>query len=168
MALIVEDGTGLPDANSYVTLDEVREYASNRGITLPSDDAELEQNIHLVMDWFESYTFPSARFTAEQALSFPRDRITVDGILYTPPSMPPIITRIICEAVSVSQTIDLAPNVAGSANGMLKRKKIDVLEKEWFAPTGSWDFLPKLPKLDAMMQKLCYPDGFGNVTILRA
>lgn len=168
MALIVEDGTGLPNANSYVTLDEVRAYAAERGIALPVEDEDLERDVHIVMDWFESNTFPSYRHTALQGLSFPRDRIVVDTVVYTPPTMPPILKRIICEAVSVAQTIDLTPNVAGSPNGILKRKKVDVLEREWFPPTGSWDYMPKLPKLEALMRKLCYPNGFGNIDIVRA
>lgn len=168
MALIIEDGTGLPNANSYVSIEDVRAYAAERAYTLPTDDAELEPLIHLATDWFEAFTFPSARFVATQALSFPRDRIVVDTVVYTPPSIPPIVARIICEATFTATTIDLAPSVAGSANGLLKRKKVDVLEREWFAPTGSWDFLPRIPKLDALMQKLCYPNGMGSLMVYRA
>ena len=40
--LIVEDGTGVADSDSYQTLVEFRELAVKYGITLPVDDAEAE------------------------------------------------------------------------------------------------------------------------------
>lgn len=42
MALIIEDGTGVANADSFVTLVDARLIALNYGITLPADDTEAE------------------------------------------------------------------------------------------------------------------------------
>ena len=42
MALIVEDGNIIPDADSFISLVEARELALNYGIDLPVDDNEAE------------------------------------------------------------------------------------------------------------------------------
>lgn len=167
MAIVVEDGTIVADANSYVTLAEVRDYATLRGITVPAADGDLEKHLHLAMDWFESEDFPSARFDATQELSFPRDVIVVDGVRYMEGAIPKLVKQIICEATCTSVTIALQPQFAGSSLGQLKRKKIDVLEKEYFPSQGTASYMPILAKLDALMEKLLYADGF-RLTVLRA
>ena len=55
MSLIVEDGTGLPDANSYCDLDEIRSYAADRGVALSSDDAIIIAFAIKATDYLESY-----------------------------------------------------------------------------------------------------------------
>lgn len=167
MAIIVEDGTIVADANSYVTLAEVRAYATLRGITVPVADGDLEKHLHLAMDWFESEDFPSARLDATQELNFPRDVIVVDGVRYLEGAIPKLVKQIICEATCTSVTIALQPQFAGSSLGQLKRKKVDVLEKEYFPSQGTASYMPILAKLDALMEKLLYADGF-RLTVLRA
>lgn len=53
MALIVEDGTGVTDANTYADLATVRAYASARGVTLSADDAALEAHVLRSMDYLD-------------------------------------------------------------------------------------------------------------------
>lgn len=36
MPLLIEDGTGIPGANSYCTVDELRTYATDRGVAFPA------------------------------------------------------------------------------------------------------------------------------------
>ena len=42
MALIIENGTIVANANSYATVAELRGYAALRGATVPTDDAQCE------------------------------------------------------------------------------------------------------------------------------
>lgn len=167
MALVVEDGTIVAGANSYVDLAEVRAYAALRGITIPAADVDLEKHVHLAMDWFESEDFPSTRIDASQELSFPRVSIVVDGVDHIDGAIPKLVKQIICEATCTSITIALQPQFAGSSLGQLRRKKVDVLEKEYFPAATQAAFMPILAKLDSMMQKLVYPNGF-RLTTLRA
>jgi len=167
MTLVVEDGTIVAGANSYVTLAEVREYATTRNITVPVPDAELEPHVHLAMDWFEAEDIPSTRISVDQELNFPRVRMIVDGVAYVDGAIPKLVKQIICEAACTSLTIALQPQFAGSSLGQLRRNKVDVLEKEYFQASGTSSFMPILAKLDAMMRKLIYPNGF-RLTTLRA
>ena len=45
MALIIEDGTGISNADSYQALADARTLAANYGITLPTDDIEAEVSL---------------------------------------------------------------------------------------------------------------------------
>lgn len=67
MALIVEDGTGVTDANTYTDLDTVRAYASARGVTLSTDDAALEAQVLRSMDYLDT------KELGLLSLSFPLD-----------------------------------------------------------------------------------------------
>jgi hypothetical protein len=74
LALVVEDGTGLADSNSYVSTDYVRNYAAFRGVSLPADDDALIPFMINAMDWLEAYAddFIAAAVSDTQALSWPR------------------------------------------------------------------------------------------------
>jgi len=50
MALVVEDGTGVANADSYLSLADARTLATNYGITLPVDDTEAEIQLRKAYD----------------------------------------------------------------------------------------------------------------------
>lgn len=77
MALIVEDGTGLPDAEAYISVADADAYFAARGnaawaaLTTEAKEAALR----LATDYMEAEYGPrwrGNRLTAEQALSWPR------------------------------------------------------------------------------------------------
>ena len=43
--LVVDDGTGLPNANSYVSLTEVRQFLLENGLDENDDDDDLSINL---------------------------------------------------------------------------------------------------------------------------
>lgn len=54
MALIVEDGTGVANANTYADVAFVRAYALARGTALSSDNDAVSAHILRAMDYLES------------------------------------------------------------------------------------------------------------------
>lgn len=76
MTIIVEDGTQVTNANSYVTEAEAEAYALARGITLVTD---TEQLIIRSMDYLESLQFKGIKVQSDQALQWPRANVTIDG-----------------------------------------------------------------------------------------
>jgi hypothetical protein len=79
--LVVEDGSGVPAANSYVDLATFRTYALQRGKTLPVDDNAAEVLLILAAQWIETRPrqFVGIRAnpsptnqTGSQGLSWPR------------------------------------------------------------------------------------------------
>ena len=74
MPLIIETGTIVAGANSYVTVAEARPYVENRGGEFPFEDVEGEFLILQAMDFFESHRerFKGDLVKIDQPLSFPR------------------------------------------------------------------------------------------------
>lgn len=75
MALIVEDGTGLVNADSYQTLVAARASAALLGLILPLDDDEADIALRNGFQYVNSFegSFSGERFTATQSGSWPRD-----------------------------------------------------------------------------------------------
>ncbi len=74
MALVVETGAGLEDAESYISVAQLDAYAASRGWDL-SDKSEGEKEIALraATQWIDSWKrFKAMRLNAAQALEFPR------------------------------------------------------------------------------------------------
>ena len=74
MALIVEDGTGKANADSFTDLATARTIAANYGVTLPDAEADAEivlrQGCQYLM--LSESRFSGSRVSASQALPWPR------------------------------------------------------------------------------------------------
>lgn len=80
MAIVVETGAGVTGANSLVTRSTYISYAADVGTTIADDadaDAELIDAMR-VIDSVEPY-LQSFRIERDQALSFPRYSMYIDG-----------------------------------------------------------------------------------------
>lgn len=80
MALIVEDGTGVVDADSYVSVTAFRAWATGRGYLLPTDDVEVDSLLRKGCDFIERKEFVGTAEFTDQGLSFPRLVTDADGI----------------------------------------------------------------------------------------
>ncbi|WP_332099580.1 DnaT-like ssDNA-binding protein [Klebsiella pneumoniae] len=82
MPLIVETGQGIPNADSYVSLEDGRALAATYGLELPEDDTAAEaalRNGAVHVGLFESQLW-RRRVSAHQALAIPRTRIDLHGL----------------------------------------------------------------------------------------
>jgi len=79
VAIIVEDGTGVAGANSYVTVAEFQAYALARGITIIGNPETL---LIRAMDYIESLDYCGHKLTYTQTLQWPRYGVWVDSIPY--------------------------------------------------------------------------------------
>lgn len=86
MSLIVEDGTGLATAESYISVADAGTYHSNRGNTAwaaLSSDTVREQYLRKATDYMMAMyrnSWQGWRVDDEQALDWPRYGCVVDGI----------------------------------------------------------------------------------------
>jgi hypothetical protein len=78
MALTVENGSLVANANSYVSAADFASWADARGISYPALP-ELEQKILRAMDYIESLDFLGQKHEETQALQWPRDYVYIDG-----------------------------------------------------------------------------------------
>lgn len=74
MPLIVEDGTVVPNADSFLSLVDARALAANYGITLPTDDTEAEVKLRVGYGYLLNYesSLSGQRVSQEQTGIYPR------------------------------------------------------------------------------------------------
>lgn len=100
MNFVVEDGTGLPNANSYCEVDFFRDYWSDRGVDYTGKtDEELQGLLVQATQYIDrSYRYIGRKLTKDQSLQFPRIYF-YDGTFYK--NLPIEIKLATCEAVKV-------------------------------------------------------------------
>lgn len=137
MALVVEDGSVVTGANSYADLTAIRAYASARGVTLSADDPTLEVQVTKAMDYLLSREgdYVGYRTDEDQALSFPREDVYLYGFAVPNNSIPQSIIDAECRLVMYIEAGADPFATAYDGEAPLKRKKTDVLEKEYDTET---------------------------------
>lgn len=169
MALTVEDGTGtVAGANSYVDLEDARAYASDRGYSLPADDAVLTHLLIRATDYLEGLAgrYKGSKYVPEtQSLQWPRLDVVIDGIELDPTEIPEKLKFAQIQAAVEIQTVDPLQTTSGYA---IRRERVDVIETEYAIGTNmtSETPLPRMPKVDALLSTLMR--GSGNLTVYRA
>lgn len=164
MALIVEDGTGVVDANSYVSVDDAVVFFDARGLTLENP----EQNLLRGLDILESQNYKGLPELEVQYLNFPRKLIyDASGIVYPVLHVPSAIRKAqMWMAYYISQGSDPAAVLEPS----IKKEKIDVLETEYFegkiSRTGFQ--LEDYPHVYQSLQHLLRDSGLVQGIVYRA
>lgn len=151
MALVIEDGTGKPDANSYGSVAGARSYAGDRGVTLSVDDAVVSGQLVNATDYLESFAYVGKPKTVTQALSWPRSSVVYfDGSAFPDTSIPVKLVNAQYQAV-IDQTsgIELEPSIDISS-GFVTEDKVDVLLTKFSENVGT-SRQPFLPKVYALL-----------------
>lgn len=127
MALIIEDGTIVANANSYVTLAEARAYALARGVTLSATDSVVEILAIKSMDYLESFDnqFKGIRKTETQELSWPRDYVYRNDTGYEYPAIPKELKNAQCQLMIDANSFDIEPNRLLTDKGQRIKEKIE-------------------------------------------
>lgn len=171
MAIIVEDGSGKTNANSYIDVDFARAYAESRGFSFPVD-TEVEPWIVNACDFVESFAeqFKGNRKTATQALSWPRTNVVIDGEKFPDDKIPTQLKLAQAQAVvEQSQGSVLQPPITDYA---VRREKVDVIEVEYATGggqnnTATVTLTPKFPKVEQWLRPLLGGTG-GLLKVIRA
>jgi hypothetical protein len=101
MALVVENGSVVAGANSYVTLAEYRDWANARGIVSSDSDTILERQVLRAMDYFEQLLFIGNKANENQPLQWPRTEALIDGYYADATEIPVQVRRALYEAIKV-------------------------------------------------------------------
>ena len=114
MTLIVEDGSIVENANSYVSVDDARTFASLRGVTLPASDAEVEVLLIKATDFIEAQRlrFQGSKVNQDQALQWPRTGVYVDGFEVASDSIPYELRNAQILLAIEAQEANLQPNAS--------------------------------------------------------
>jgi len=107
MAIVVEDGTGLADAETYVSVDDCKAYLNARGKTAFGLLAEGVQEAALrnAADYLDAKYGPRLqgyRLLVTQALYWPRECVSYDNVTWDPAPLPVPLVRACCEAAALA------------------------------------------------------------------
>lgn len=159
MTLIIEDGSNVPNANSYATVEELRTFAGERGISVPADDVEVEALLIRAMDYIETLDgrFYGVRGYDDQPLSWPRYR----NYAYT--GIPADIKKAQIVLAIAAQTIDLFPNESGTESSAT-RQTVGPITVEY--DTSSRTNRPRIPQADALLSPY-FTVGYGQLRVVK-
>lgn len=158
MALIIEDGTGKTDATSYVTLAEIRAYATERGVTtIPAVDADAEVLAIKAVDYLEAVRDKYKGYKAgeTQALQWPREDVYIDGYYFSSTDIPQELKDAQCQLCIEAVTEDLQPNGGGRT---ITKEKVDVIETEYAARGAVADYTT-FTKVEALLEPILTSAG---------
>lgn len=153
MALIVENGSSLPNANSYISLVDARAYALTIGLDLPVADQDCEAALLKAMPYIESFEYQGHKADIEQALKFPRNQVYLYGYLLSNDVIPDILKKAQVTASSlVYQGVDLLPTISGQ---FVKRERVGPIETDYsdqYLPTS--DGMPVISEIYVYIKPL--------------
>lgn len=132
MPLIIEDGSIVPNANSYITVVEYQTWANERfgdsRATLPQTEAEYEAIILRGMDAFEANNFKGTIVQQDQPLQWPRYNVYIDGYLVPSNSIPKEVKTSVYEYTYAQETGNGELNTIGRE---VKKQKAGSVEVEY-------------------------------------
>lgn len=134
MSLIVEDGSGLSNSESYISVADASTYHANRGnaawaaLTVPAQEQALRQATDYMLQVYrDRWTGYRRVVNPMQALDWPRYGVEVDHfpVLYT--IVPADVANACAELALKASTGALAPDLT---QGVI-RKKVGPIETEY-------------------------------------
>ncbi len=136
MALIVEDGTIVANANSYIDLSFLTSYAAVRGASIQATSELQEQAALQAMDYLESIRFQGSKVdVALQTLQWPRKTVFIDCVAFAENEIPLALKNAQAQLiVSLQAGILLWPKpITSTSEGMVTEKTVGPLTKKFAA-----------------------------------
>lgn len=165
MALVIEDGSGVAGANSYIDVTAARAYASARGLSLPATDADVEVLLIKAMDFIEAFRteFQGLKTDTAQALQWPRTGATLDGYEVASDTIPTVLASAQAQLAADANLQELMPTRTGREVVM---EKVDVISVQ-YAESGDTNPQPIFTKAEALLKPLLKRGLFGSLRSLR-
>lgn len=156
IVITVEDGSNVADANSFVTLAEVRAYAAQRGATLPVADDDLAVMVIKSCDYLEAQAnrYQGQIANEGQSLQWPRIEVFIGGseTEFASNAIPKQLKAAQCATViAIADGFDIMPNY--TASNFVVREKVGPIETEYADPTKV-GIAPTLTAVEALLQPL--------------
>jgi len=162
MAIIVEDGTIVTSANSYVTETEFESYLEDRGVTVTQDPGVL---LISAADYLETFRnqYRGALVDRDQALAWPRSGAVVEGFEWDDDEIP---RQVLLAQMIVAMEIDEGTDPLNPPTDLpITKERVEgAVEVQYAAPTGFK--LSKVSKARALINSLT--QGAGYLRIIRA
>lgn len=164
MSLIIEDGSGLSNSQSYASAEDLRAYADLRGATVPTANADCEVLLMRAMDRLYDENFVGDKFTSDQALPWPRIFVWIEGWPIPSNEIPRQLIQCQCAFAIEAQTVELLPTQDITASGQVISEKVGPIETA-YANTGVVRRVPAVAKADALLRVLIKRSGLVAVRV---
>lgn len=176
MALIVEDGTGRADAESYISVADADTYHAARGATAwagysTSDKEAALRRATEYMVQFYRLRWAGYRYTSTQALDWPRAEVPIVdapsgygsfSAVYATNVVPVAVQRACAElALRSAGGTTLAPDVAAQK----KRTKVGPIETEYADGARQSSYYQAV---EMLLRPLFKTAGGDTITVVRA
>lgn len=161
MTLIVEDGQGRPDADSYVSVADCVQYAAEYGLAFAGETSKQEAALRMATRYIDGYSFRGSRSTVDQALAWPRtfvDNPSSSWYLQSPwgavpvdPAGQVIPREVVQAACELACRGILRPLVSDVPARVISEQKIGPITQK-FEDTGSSGQI-RYAAVDALLQR---------------
>ena len=151
MTLIIEDGSQVVNANSFVTDAEYTTYSTARGLTVGATVSDREQELIKAVDYLQSVenSLQGYRSSSTQELIYPRYGVTLYGYVLASDKIPKELKNAQMEAAVYATSGVLLSN---TTNNNIKSEKLDTLEVEYFKGGSSTN--TQLTRVNAQLRPL--------------
>ena len=169
MSIIVEDGTGLATAESYISVADASTYFTARGNTTwdALDEGEAtaarEAALRLATDYMTAVyreRWEGVRYTEDQVLCWPRAGVVRDSWSVDIDEIPVEIKHACAELALKSASDDLQADLTQS----VVREKVGVIEVEYNKNSPQ---AKRYPAIDSMLRSFLKSGGGCSVELVR-
>tara|TARA_R110000744_G_scaffold63183_4_gene130026 strand:+ start:1853 stop:2332 length:480 start_codon:yes stop_codon:yes gene_type:complete len=158
MTLIVEDGTGKADAQTYLSEAGLAAYALARGVSITGNASVLLLGS---MTYVESLDYRGHKNTKLQALQHPRYGLSIDGFEILTTEIVQVLKDLQAE---VAIAIDSGNDPLETIQRAVKKTKVGPIEKEY--TDNAAPFVVNL-RIKALERKLTSGMGGSTFTVSR-
>jgi hypothetical protein len=134
--LIIEDGAGVPDAESYATAAELVVYAGKFGVTVPLEEDAQEALLRRAALVMEGMSWKGRKTSGDQALAWPRRGVELDREI-KPANLIPARIKYGQVALAAEIHVDDIDPIEQRRGAVTKEKVDNAVEREYAVLTSS-------------------------------
>ncbi|SFU43761.1 DnaT-like ssDNA-binding protein [Xenorhabdus koppenhoeferi] len=150
---MIDSDKNSPAFNSYANVDDLKQFAMQRGYSLP-DDSVLPHLLFQAMDYLSTKRWKGSKANKNQPLAFPRKGIYVDGGQVPDDVIPTQLINAQCRLAVDSLEYDLTPTIGGEVLSEAVSGAVSVTYAE-----GTNSGSPNLPWFNAMLREFLSGSG---------
>lgn len=169
MALVIEDGSIVAGANSYASVAELVDFASSRGLTIPTSNADRELSLVRAFDYIELQRdrFLGHPTSSTQQTAFPRYGLRVGTHVIASNEIPWELKRAqLIIAARAGVETELVPPSLPDAKGAVTSERVGPIARTYAAPQATLGAatLVRYPDAEALLRRFMRPRGVLTVT----
>ncbi len=161
--LIIEDGTIVANANSFVTDVEFKAYANIRNFDIPATQPDREALLILAMDYLagKELMMKGKRSDKTQELMYPREYVCIYDEELLKTDIPGILKKAQMELAAQANESSLLKT--GTVQN-LESFSVDGVYSESYHSGGSWEYV-RTERADVYLDPLLQNNGSSNIMI---